>query len=262
MIKYLTLFLFICFSALAEWVETEGQYANPGNLSIDETCSLAKERAELKALEKVSGQTISSEEMENCSEVDGKTNCERNQFFLSSFNGDIVSSIPLDKKIEQQTISSGEEIFICKIKRRFNVKKTTKTLDSSFDFNVKLNEKNFRDGEKLKIDIELNKPIYLTIFQILPYEKKDFQVHKVFPNDLEKDNYLKEKNFKLPQKAKYEIFFPNNYQKNSVDEYLVFIASEKNIKWLDKYAQEEDLKKAYFREKSVKYVLEEYRIYK
>ena len=90
MIKYLTLFLFICFSALAEWVETEGQYANPGNLSIDETCSLAKERAELKALEKVLGQTISSEEMENCSEVDGKTNCERNQFFLSSFNGDIT----------------------------------------------------------------------------------------------------------------------------------------------------------------------------
>ena len=53
-------------------------------------------------------------------------------------------------------------------------------------FNVKLNEKNFRDGEELKINIELNKPIYLTIFQILPYEKKDFQVHKVFPNELEK----------------------------------------------------------------------------
>ena len=30
---------------------------------------------------------------------------------------------------------------------------------------TKLNEKNFRDGEELKIDIELNKPIYLSIFQ-------------------------------------------------------------------------------------------------
>ena len=123
-------------------------------------------------------------------------------------------------------------------------------------------KKNFRDGEKLKIDIVLNKPIYLTIFQILPYEKKDFQVHKVFPNDLEKDNYLKEKNFKLPQKAKYEIFFPNNYQKNSVDEYLVFIASEKDINWLEKYAKKEDLKNAYIREKSIKYMYKQYTIYK
>ena len=43
-----------------------------------------KSLALLKALEKVLGQTISSDEMENCSEVDGKTSCERNQFFLSS----------------------------------------------------------------------------------------------------------------------------------------------------------------------------------
>ena len=44
----------------------------------------------LKALEKVIGQKISSEEMENCSEVDGKTSCERNQFFFSSFDGEIT----------------------------------------------------------------------------------------------------------------------------------------------------------------------------
>ena len=262
MIKYLTIFLFFSFSAIAEWVETEGQYANPGNLSPIETCSLAKERAQLKALEKVLGQTISSEEMENCSEVDGKTNCERNQFFLSSFNGDITGLKILDEKTEQETISSGQEIQICKIKIRANVRKTTKTLDSSFDFNVKLNEKNFRDGEELRINIELNKPIYLTIFQILPYEKKDFQVLKVFPNELEKDNYLKGKSFQLPQNAKYEIFFPNNSQKNSVDEYLVFIASEENINWLDKYAKKEDLKNAYIRENSIKYMYKEYTIYK
>ena len=262
MIKYLTLFLFVCFSALAEWVETEGQYANPGNLSIDETCSLAKERAELKALEKVLGQTISSEEMENCSEVDGKTNCERNQFFLSSFNGDLTSIRQLKRDIQTEKLSNGEEIYICKIKIRAKVTKTTKTLDSSFDFNVKLNEKNFRDGEELKIDIELNKPFYLTVFQILPYEKKDYQVYKLFPNELEQDNFLNGNSFSLPQNAKYQIYFPNVSNKNSVDEYLVFIASQKNINWLEKYAKKEDLKNAYIRENSIKYLYKEYTIYK
>ena len=262
MSKYILIFFFITLSGFAEVVETEGSYTYAGDISRNEGCSLAKERAKLKALEKVLGQTISSEEMENCSEVDGKTNCERNQFFLSSFNGDLTSIRQLKRDIQTETLSNGEEIYICKIKIRAKVTKTTKTLDSSFDFNVKLNEKNFRDGEELKIDIELNKPFYLTVFQILPYEKKDYQVYKLFPNELEQDNFLNGNSFSLPQNAKYQIYFPNVSNKNSVDEYLVFIASQKNINWLEKYAKKEDLKNAYIRENSIKYLYKEYTIYK
>ena len=262
MSKYILIFFFITTSAFAEIVEAEGSYTYAGDISRNEGCSLAKERAKLKALEKVLGQTISSEEMENCSEVDGKTNCERNQFFLSSFNGDLTSIRQLKRDIQTEKLSNGEEIYICKIKIRAKVTKTTKTLDSSFDFNVKLNEKNFRDGEELKIDIELNKPFYLTVFQILPYEKKDYQVYKLFPNELEQDNFLNGNSFSLPQNAKYQIYFPNVSNKNSVDEYLVFIASQKNINWLEKYAKKEDLKNAYIRENSIKYLYKEYTIYK
>ena len=260
--RLLILIIFFSFSASAEVVITEGTYTYTGEISKNEACSLAKERAKLKALEKVLGQTISSDEMENCSEVDGKTSCERNQFFLSSFNGDITGLKQLEKEVTSEKISSGEEISICKVKISSNVEKTTNTLDASFDFNVKLNEKNFRDGEELKINIELNKPFYLTIFQVLPYEKKDYQVYKLFPNELEQDNLIKDTSFKLPQNAKYQIYFPEISNKNSVDEYLVFIASEKDIKWLEKYAKKEDLKSAYIRENSIKYMYKEYTIYK
>jgi len=262
MIRYSLIIFFVIFSASAEVVVTEGSYTYTGEISKNEACSLAKERAKLKALEKVLGQTISSDEMENCSEVDGKTSCERNQFFLSSFNGDITGLKELDREVTRERISSGEEISICKIKIRSNVKKTTNTLDSSFDFNVKLNEKNFRDGEELKIDIELNKPFYLTVFQVLPYEKKDYQVHKLFPNELEPNNYLKDNSFNLPKNAKYQIYFPEISNKNSVDEYLVFVASEDNVKWLEKYTKVEDLKKAYIKENNLKYSYKEYTIYK
>ena len=66
----------------------------------------------------------------------------------------------------------------------------------------------------------------------------------------------------MPKNAKYQIYFPEILNKNSVDEYLVFIASEKDIKWLEKYAKKEDLKGAYIRENSIKYMYKEYTIYK
>ena len=62
--------------------------------------------------------------------------------------------------------------------------------------------------------------------------------------------------------TKYRVIFPDHVDKNSVDEYLVFIASDNNIKWLDKYAEEDDFKKAYFDAKAVKYVKKGYIIYK
>ena len=114
--RLLILIIFFSFSASAEVVITEGTYTYTGEISKNEACSLAKERAKLKALEKVLGQTISSDEMENCSEVDGKTSCERNQFFLSSFNGDITGLKQLEKEVTSEKISSGEEISICKVK--------------------------------------------------------------------------------------------------------------------------------------------------
>ena len=261
--KFLIIFFLFNFAASAEVAITEGSYVYSGNISENEACSLAKERAKLKALEKVIGQKISSEEMENCSEVDGKTSCERNQFFLSSFNGEITQLKELKKNIEIIKIeNSDEQSYICKIKIQAEVTKTIQTLDKSFDFNVKLNEKNFKDGDELRIDLILNKPVYLTVFQILPYETKDYQVHKIFPNSLDNKNYLSDKSVTLPKKAKYEIFFPNNLNKRSVDEYLFFIASEKNIDWLEKYTKIEDLKNAYIREKFIIYKYKEYTIYK
>jgi hypothetical protein len=262
--KYLIIFTFLCFSALAETVQTEGSYTYTGNMGDNEACDLAKKRAELKALEKVIGQTISSDEMENCSEVDGKTSCERNQFFLSSFNGEISNTITIGKpEVESQQIdNSDERIYICKIKIQTTVKKNIELLDPSFDFNVKLNEKNFREGENLKIDIELNKPLYLSIFQILPYEEKDYQVYKIFPNELEPNNLINPSSYSLPVNAKYEVYFPQVQNKNSIDEYLFFIASEKNITWLEKYDKIEEFKKSYIKQKGLKYRYKEYTIYK
>ena len=49
-------------------------------------------------------------------------------------------------------------------------------------------------------------------------------------------------------------------KKDRIEEYLFFIGSSKNINWLDKYAEFEDLKKAYTSEKLVNYLYKTYTI--
>ena len=52
MIKYCLIIFFIIFSAAAEVVVTEGSYTYTGEISKNDACQLAKERAKLKALER------------------------------------------------------------------------------------------------------------------------------------------------------------------------------------------------------------------
>ena len=113
MIRILLLlgFIFYSFPSLAEIVTAKGKYMHGGEISTDEGCKLAKDRAKLKAQEKVLGQTISVEELEKCTQIDGKSNCERNQFFLSSFNGDITGLKELDRKKTTETLDNGEIIY-------------------------------------------------------------------------------------------------------------------------------------------------------
>ena len=246
MIRILLLvgFIFYWLPSLAKTVTAKGSSHHGGAISTDEGCKIAKERAKLKALEKVLGQTISSEELEKCSEVDGEYNCERNRFFLSSFNGDITKLEELDRKKTTGTLKD-EIFYFCEIKIRANVIPSKQIKDANFDFNVKLNESNYRAGQYLTMEIGFTKPMYLTIFQVLPYEEKDYQVLKLFPNDREKDNYIKSEKITLPSNAKYEIYFPEQVNKESVDEYLYFIASDKDISWLKEYNTAEELKAAY-----------------
>jgi len=261
--RLIIIFLLLNFSAMAEVIISEGKYIYSGNMSENEGCTLAKQRAKLKALEKVSGQRISSDEIEMCSDIDGKTSCERNQFFLSSFDSEITNLQELKKDISVQKIEGADEqSYICTIKIQAEVIKITKTLDNSFDFNVKLNEKNFKEGDELKIDLVLNRPLYVSIFQILPYEEKDYQVYKIFPNKLDDKNFVDVDNLTIPKKGKFQIYFPENLNKKNVDEYLFIIGSEKEINWLDKYTKFEDLKNAYIKEKFIIYKYKGYTIYR
>ena len=100
------------------------------------------------------------------------------------------------------------------------------------------------------------------LLQILPYEEKNYQVYKIFPNKLDDKNFVDVDNLTIPKKGKFQIYFPENLNKKNVDEYLFIIGSEKEINWLDKYTKFEDLKNAYIKEKFIIYKYKGYTIYR
>jgi len=119
------------------------------------------------------------------------------------------------------------------------------------------------DYDKLTMEIGFTKPMYLTIFQFLPYEKEGNQVSKLFPYVREEINFIKDEKIILPYNAKYEIYFPENVNKKNIDEYLFFITSDENIRWLDEYNNINELKSSYINStKRVKTKYKQYTVYK
>ena len=265
MIRILLLlgFIFYSFPSLAEIVTAKGKYMHGGEISTDEGCKLAKDRAKLKAQEKVLGQTISVEELEKCTQIDGKSNCERNQFFFSMFKGHISDLKELSPPKKTTGTLDTETVYFCEIEIKANVVPAKQITDPNFNFNVKLSEYNFKTGDNLSMEINFNKPMYFTIFQWQPYIEKDWQIHKLFPNEREEDNYIKSKKITLPYNAKYEVYFPEKVNKKNIDEYLIYLGSESNINWFDEYNNIYELISQFIDyKKGVKMEYKQYTIYK
>jgi len=257
--------LCFCFSlpSLAEIVYAKASFMHGEEISTKDGCEFAQKKAELNALQKGLNVTISSEETEKCSQIDGTSNCEQNQFFLKTFNGILTQVKELSKKKRTETLDSGDIAYICEIEIKANTEPIKQIKDPDFDFNVKLNESNFKPGDNLTMEIGFTKAMYLTIFQFLPYEKEGNQVSKLFPNVREENNFIEDKKIILPYNAKYEVYFPENVNKKNIDEYLFFITSDENISWLDEYNNINELISQFIDyKKGVKMEYKQYTIYK
>jgi len=265
MIRILLLlgFIFYSFPSLAKTVYANGKYRHNEEISTKEGCDNALQRAKLDATQKGVGMTISSEELEKCSQIDGESNCERNQFFLATFNADFTDIEVLDTTKKTEPLSDGDISYICEIKIRAEVEPIKQINDPNFNFNVELNEHNFKPGDELAMEIGFNSHMYFTIFQVLPYKNQGNQVYKLFPNEREENNYIESKKITLPYNAKYEVYFPEKINKKNIDEYLVYLGSENNINWLDEYNNIYELISQFIDiKKGVKMEYKQYTIYK
>lgn len=237
--KILFFFLIISFPIQAEIVTAIGKHRHLGNVSTVESCKIAEEKAKKEAIIKTIGQTISSNVVSNCSEIDGEYDCERNQFSLFELNADVTGSKIINRDDGKEL--GNDDIQFCEIEIEAEVLPIKRNEDPTFQFDVNLNQRVYRSGEPLEININTSKDMYIAIFQWLPYGGTTYnKVTKIFPNE----EFNKNTNdlVKNQLNLKYEVYFPPEIKKEKVDEYLVFVASEKQIPWLDEYSQIESLK--------------------
>jgi len=243
-IKIILILFLISLPLKAEIVIETGKHKHLGkNYTKSESCKIAEQKAKNNAIIKSLGLTVSSESISNCSEVDGEYNCERNKFSLFQLNGDLTDSKIIKENYDKEI---GTEILFCEITIEANVEPIKKNNDPNFQFEANLNQKIFRSGEILEINISTSKEMYMAIFQWLPYGGNKYNVvTKIFPNkDYNKNtNDLIKDNLEL----KYETYFPDEIKKNKVEEYLIFVTSEKKINWLPGYAQIEGFNKQFFK---------------
>ena len=235
--KLIILFIILSLPVKAEWITVSDKHIHLGNYSVKESCKIATDKARKKAITESLGIKVSSDIISRCSEVDGEYDCERNQLSLFELNGNIIG----ERNKKEKDGKNDEGIRFCEVTLEANVVPIKKNNDPSFFFDVKFNQEIFRTSENLEIEINTSKRMYMAIFQWLPYGGKKYDViTKIFPNK----DYNKNTNDLVEDKLElaYEAYFPEEINKDKIDEYLIFVASEKQVNWLESYSQIQRLK--------------------
>jgi hypothetical protein len=230
---FIILFCGFCtFAANAKDYSGYGEYHFGPNVAESRACELAFERAKTNALSKVFGEKINSRNFLRCSESDN-VECELNQYTLITSDGTINKI-----KKRKQAVTKQEGSSICRCQIIASIDKPKHQSDPNFHFNARINKRYFRNLEKFTIQIEPSIKMFVNIFSWNPYTSKGTQISRIFPNKYEQDNKIENKRI-IPgeeKKYKFKAEYPDEVQdKKYIDQYLIVLATKKNITFLKDY---------------------------
>ena len=223
---------FYIFAANAKDYSGYGEYHFGPNVAESRACELAFERAKTNALSKVFGEKIYSGDFLRCSESDN-VECELNQYTLITSDGTIKKI----KKRKEEVIKQ-EGFSTCIYQIIASIDKPKHQPDPNFHFSARINKRYFRDLEKYMIQIEPSIKMFVNIFSWNPYGSKGTQVSRIFPNEHEQDNKIENKRLIPGEEKKYKFIvkYPDEVQdKKYIDQYLIVLATKKNITFLKDY---------------------------
>ena len=235
MVKRFTFIIILFFIFLNTKVHSKdykgyGEYHYGPNVAENRACKLAFENAKKDALSKVYGEKIFSEDLMRCSETDGNAECELNKSTISTINGTIKK---IKKKVRK--LDRLEGYSICRFEIVASIDKPKQKKDPNFDFNISINQKYFRDNEKLIFTIEPSTKMFVNIFQWEPYKHNNKKLIRIFPNEFESKNQIEKKRL-IPKGYHFKVKYPNNVKnKKYVDEYMIILATKNNIGFLQNY---------------------------
>ncbi len=222
----------------AEAVSARGEYLYGPETSEADACRLAEERAKAAALRKVFGESISMEEQMSCRETSGGKadyGCELDRVSWSLIEGDIRAVTASQKMIEPRMGAKA-----CIVTLTADIVLPDRRPDANFDIRVNINEKRYRAGEVLTLELEPTVPMHVAIFNWVPYQSSN-TVTQIFPNAIDPYNYIAKKT-SVPTEHKraaysFTLAWLESLPKSRsfVDEYLIVIGTKAPIKWLSSY---------------------------
>lgn len=185
-----------------------------------EACRQAEERAKIQIVEKAFGQLITADNDMSCSSVGDDKNCSMRKFTWEFTEGSIKSV--RDVKV-QATANS------CKVTVEAEVQKDNYYNDPNFDLRVKMNRQVYQRHDDVRINIEPNNTMHVTVFHWKPTDEK---MYKIFPNKFDSNNKFSTK-FDIPSNDKYQIRFKTDNKVS--DEYVVVVATKDPTSFLSSY---------------------------
>ena len=237
-----TLIVFITFIANAqEFVSVEGQYSYGPSISQNEACERATMNGKNEAIRRVSGESVSNDTIENCVQED----CKLYEKTWSSLgNNTVIKSTSNFKK--QIVEELGEKV--CKVTFDAEVIVIRENANKDFyittDFGNKKkvfkasSSKSIKDGDTLKMKINLSEPAYLYVFGWYPEENTNKLVNVIsYP----KFGKVKE-SYNFPSDGEAFFFISETNKKNLASEYLLLIATKQKVD-LGKDIDFDDMKK-------------------
>ncbi len=226
--------------AQGDWVRGKGEYLISRDISENDACNFAEQRARKDAIQQATGELVAADDFMICREEKNEASCYLNRMTLSTITGVIRGTKKLDRQITPGVGGHNQCVIVLDV----DVGKGIGKYDPNFDMNVDLNKRTFRSGELLEITVAPNEAMYISVFQWLPYEKTELPVQRIFPNPFDKKNHFQKTTTIPTEKARsryeMEIAFPEGVKgkKDRVDEYLMVVGTRTPMNWMAAYTLE------------------------
>jgi len=238
----LALSLLFALPARAEWVAGQAERVFGPEMTEADACRAAERLAREAALKARLGERVAAEDTLVCAEKGDTADCSLHRAAWSMVDGDI-RAVRDRKAVTRDGPLAGFRTCAVSLEADIGIAKGQP--DPGFDLTVRMDTRVFRDGEDLSMGIEPSQPMYVTVFQWLPYDQSSTPVTRLFPNKFDSDNYFA-KSGTVPTGAgapRYalRVAFPPNLPAETriADEYLLVVATRSRVEFRDSYGLDE-----------------------
>ena len=247
-----------CALGLSHAIQVTEEYSYDGEVSQNEACRRAEERAKTKAIASVLGEVVSSEEQMLCRSTNGKNDdtCEFNQMSWSIIEGDI-RGVKLIKRSEAE--KRGDKAWACVMTLDVDVVVPTRKPDPKFQVGTeiyfvvpdsrkpirqreKVLRKGFHAGDELILDVKSTEPAHLALFGWLPNEdNKVYRIDSPIRPNCPQGLVAASDKGKTAESYCMTASWSDAYKdsKKTYDEWLILVATKTPHKWLDQYDLEQ-----------------------